>query len=98
MSIKYHYIKCETEYFQAIEQAKKTFEVRKNDRSYQQHDILHLKESVDGIEIGRVITASVSYIMYGGHHGLDDGYCIMSIKKEGEALALKDSWNNGRMK
>jgi ParB family chromosome partitioning protein len=85
MSIKHHYIKCETEYFQAVEKGKKTFEVRKNDRDYQQHDILHLKESVEGIETGRTMTVSVTYIMYGGKLGLHAAYCVMSINKEGEA-------------
>lgn len=39
-----HDLKCWPEYFEAIHDGRKTFEVRKNDRGYQAGDILDLHE------------------------------------------------------
>lgn len=84
MSIKHHYLKCETEYYQQVEKGIKTFELRKNDRDYQVGDIIHLKESVKGVETGREIFPSlvVTYILENcPEYGLKEGYCILQLKQ-----------------
>ena len=82
MSRQYHYLKCETEYYQAVERGFKTFELRKNDRDYNVHDIIHLNEVVDGVETGRTLQQKeIVYILHGGKYGLEDGYCILQMKE-----------------
>jgi len=41
---QHHILKCWPEYFEAIGQGRKTFEVRENDRNYQEGDSLELRE------------------------------------------------------
>jgi hypothetical protein len=82
MSRTHHYLKCETEYYQEVEKGLKTFELRKNDRDYKVHDMVHLREVVNGIETGRVFDSmEIVYILHGGKYGLEDGYCILQLKK-----------------
>ena len=81
MSRKHHYIKCETEYYRAVEAGDKSFELRKNDRDYKLYDIVHLEESVIGVKTGREIAVEIVYILYGGKYGLDKDYCIFSFKR-----------------
>lgn len=81
MSRQHHYLKCETEYFQAIEKKLKNFELRKNDRDYKIYDMVHLKEVVNGVYTGRELEAKeIVYILYGGQYGLKEGYCILQLK------------------
>ncbi|HBD0694848.1 TPA: DUF3850 domain-containing protein, partial [Enterococcus faecalis] len=39
-----HTLKIETEFFKAVKERRKTFEIRKNDRNFQVGDILILEE------------------------------------------------------
>ena len=81
MSRQHHYLKCETEYYQAVERGDKTFELRKNDRNYQVGDLLHLKETVNGVYTERQLKPKeVVYILEGGKYGLEEGYVIMQLK------------------
>jgi hypothetical protein len=77
--MQHHYLKTETEYYQAIEKKLKKFELRKNDRDFKTYDILHLTEVVNGIETGRSMVKQVIYILHGGKYGLDKDYCIMGL-------------------
>ena len=79
MSRQHHYIKILPEYYRAIEQKKKTFEVRYNDRDYKVYDVLHLQEWLNGGYTGREITADVTYIINDSNY-CKDGYVIMSIE------------------
>jgi hypothetical protein len=79
MSRQHHYLKTETEYYQAIERGLKKFELRKNDRNFQVGDMLHLEESVNGIKTGRSLPPlEIRYILEGGKFGLSEGYCIIN--------------------
>lgn len=81
MSRQHHYLKTETEYYQAIEKGLKSFELRKNDRNYQVGDMLHLRETVKGEHTGRAMDPKeVVYILEGGKYGLEDGFVIMQMK------------------
>ena len=82
-----HAIKILPQFFEAVISGKKQFEIRKNDREYQEGDYLALNEweqtsSVGGHYTGRSCLVYVDYILYGAGLGigLDEDYCIMSIK------------------
>ena len=79
-----HELKILPEYFDAVEQGKKTFEIRKNDRGFKPGDTLVLKEWNDVYRqpTGREIIADVTYVLEGTNmerFGLLTGFCIMSI-------------------
>ena len=76
---KVHEIKIGTAFFDDVRSGKKTFELRKNDRSYQEGDLLDMMEFTNGKYTGRSIKASVTYILE-NFTGLAEGYCIMAIK------------------
>jgi hypothetical protein len=48
-----HKLKILPEFFNLVEKNKKRFELRRNDRKYQEDDILLLSEYVDGAYTGR---------------------------------------------
>ena len=78
MPRQHHYLKTETEYYQAVEQGLKKFELRKNDRNFQIHDMLHLEETVNGTYTGRKLQPmEIKYILQGGKYGLEEGYCVL---------------------
>ena len=78
MSRQHHYLKTETKYYQAVEKGLKKFELRKNDRNFQIHDMLYLEETVNGIYTGRKLQPmEIKYILQGGKYGLEEGYCIL---------------------
>lgn len=81
MSRQHHELKIKPEYFRAIANGFKTFEVRFNDRNFLVYDILHLKEYADGEYTGREIIAEVTYIL-DNKDFCKDGYVIMAIKVE----------------
>ena len=77
MSRQHHYLKTETEYYQAVECGTKKFELRKNDRNFKAYDIVCLIETVNGIQTGRQLSSlEIQYVLPGGKHGLDPDYCI----------------------
>ena len=80
--MKTHELKTWTEYFNEIKSRNKTFELRKNDRDYKVGDILILQDfdNNSGQYSGTEIIANVTYVLYGGVFGLDQGYCIMGLK------------------
>lgn len=77
-----HELKTWPEYFQAIFENKKTFELRVNDRNYQVGEILLLREfdpetkQYSGREIKRYVTYIAANLE---HFGLDHDCVIMSI-------------------
>jgi len=81
MSRQHHYLKILPEYYIEIELGYKTFEVRFNDRNYQNHDILHLQEWFGGNYSGREITREVTSICDNPDY-VKEGFVIMSLKKE----------------
>lgn len=75
-----HELKILPEYFDAIRNGKKYFELRKNDRDYRTGDILLLREWKDGEYTGRTIKREIIYILEGcPEYGLMDGFCILEI-------------------
>jgi hypothetical protein len=78
---KTHNLKTWPEYFDAIWNGSKPFEVRKNDRDYQVGDWLNLQEwePTPGVYTGRSMTVRVTYIMGGGSFGIADDHVVMGI-------------------
>ena len=81
MSRTHHYLKTETEHYQAIEKGEKKFELRKNDRDFKKFDIVYLEEIVNGIKTGRKLPAmEIQYVLTDCEkYGLKNGYCIMNF-------------------
>ncbi len=78
MSRQHHHLKTETEYYQAIENGLKKVELRKNDRDFQNGDMLILEETVNGTYTGRKLPPmEIKYILHGGKYGLEDGHCVL---------------------
>lgn len=79
--MKTHFLKCWPEFFQQVWDGNKPWELRKDDRGYEEGDALILSEWDPKTEAytGRAIVALVAYILRGPAFGLQEGYCIMSI-------------------
>ena len=80
-----HELKTLPEFYQAIVDEEKTFEIRKNDRGFKVGDYLRLKEiySTNGKRryTGREVTVIVRYIFDGSNLSgiITPGFVIMSI-------------------
>lgn len=76
-----HKLKTWPEYFEKVYSLDKLFEVRKNDRNFKVGDTLILEEYDANTKTysGRRIACQVTYILYGGSFGIEQGYCVMSL-------------------
>lgn len=76
-----HELKTLPEYFQALAEGRKTFEIRKNDRNFEETDILELKEWNPAMGFtGNFVIAEVNYILSSApEFGLMEGFVIMSL-------------------
>lgn len=78
-----HVLKTWPEFFEAVLDGRKTFEIRKNDRDYHEGDSLVLQEwdPKDQKYTGRRVEARVTYATDGGALGcLAEGHVCMGIK------------------
>lgn len=75
-----HELKTHPKYFEKIWNGDKKFEIRKNDRNFQEGDLLKLLEYDPEIcsYTGRYCIMKISYILH-DFPGLEPGYCVMSI-------------------
>ena len=77
-----HELKTHPEYFQKIWNREKLFEVRKDDRDFKVGDTLLLLEydpfsrNFSTLQI----KAEISYKLNGGQLGIENGFCILSLK------------------
>lgn len=76
---KEHELKILPEYYEAVLSGKKKFEIRKNDRNFKEGDMVKLREFKDGEYTGNFIKGRITYILFGGKFGLEEGYCIFSL-------------------
>ena len=85
--MKIHELKVWPPYFQAAWDRIKTFEVRRDDRGFKASDILFLREwrpNRDGGDegyTGREMTARITYILVGGHFGIEPGFVVLGIER-----------------
>lgn len=83
-----HELKILPQYFKAVQEGTKTFELRKHDRWFWVGDTLVLKEfypkygEKTNYYTGNEIKKEISYILEGGQYGLEEGYCILGLKQE----------------
>jgi hypothetical protein len=85
-----HTLKSWPEFFEPVLQGKKRFELRRNDRDFQDGDHLVLREYEPGEDrfTGRELTKRVSYVMRGigsvgsiaPLKGLSMGYAILGLE------------------
>ena len=80
--MKVHTLKTIQPYFNDIISQRKNFELRQNDREFQEGDLLCLQEYDDKFHTysGLVAHRKVSYILEGGIYGLEEGYCVMGLE------------------
>lgn len=75
-----HELKILPDYFKAILDGKKNFEVRKNDRKFKVGDYLALNEYVEGMYTGRSVLMHVTYILSNTEY-CKDGYVTMAMER-----------------
>jgi ASC-1-like (ASCH) protein len=75
-----HELKINPEYFTKVITGEKRFEIRKNDRDFKLGDYLTLREFEGDKLTGMQTTVYVTYILHGPAYGLEEGFCIMSIR------------------
>lgn len=80
---KTHELKTWPEYFKAVWDGKKTFELRKNDRDFNVGDDLMLIEYCPKklVNTGSFLAVKITYILQGGNFGLEDGYVILGFNR-----------------
>lgn len=77
-----HFLKCNEPWFTEILEGKKTFELRKSDRSFVEGDLLELRQVYNNIMQSRYLMVQVKYVLR-QFDGLMPGYCILGIQKVG---------------
>lgn len=79
-----HFLKVVPEYFEALAEGKKGFEIRKDDRDYKEGDNLVMEEyNPEKREYtGRCLTRKIIYVLRNAEpYGLREGFCILQIEK-----------------
>lgn len=88
-----HRLKTWPSYWQAIDEGRKNFEVRRDDRGFQVGDLLILEcfdpkngvyvlDYTDGSREPKRCTRRITYILTGGHMGVEPGFVIMGLEPE----------------
>jgi hypothetical protein len=80
-NMKTHELKCWPQYFDAVWDGKKKFELRINDRDFKVGDILILKKFDPEKEeyLPQSIETTITYILEGPSFGLAKGFAIISF-------------------
>ena len=79
MSRQHHYVKILPEYYIAVDNGTKTFEIRFNDRNYKVGDILHLQEFCGGQYTSRELTKEICYMIDSPDY-CKDGFVVLGIR------------------
>lgn len=75
-----HELKTLPEFFQAVKEGIKPFEVRKNDRKFEVGDSLYLREWTGEEYTGRKLIRIITYILENPLY-VKEGYVILAIKQ-----------------
>lgn len=77
-----HEIKIHSTYASEHLRGVKDWELRKNDRDYKEGDTVKFIVVTERNEpTGMVYTREITNVFHGGVYGLQDGFCIFSIKQ-----------------
>jgi hypothetical protein len=84
-----HDLKTWPKYFDMVKRGVKPFEVRNNDRGFQERDTLLLQEYDPDAKVftGNTLTCDVTCIVSGADFGISPGYVVMGIKVTGSRTA-----------
>ena len=76
-----HDLKTWPEYYAAVRDGMKPFEVRKNDRDFRVNDLLRLWEFDPKLAIhtGSYVMRRVTYVLDGGQFGVEPGYVVLGL-------------------
>ena len=75
-----HELKILPEYYAAVSDGRKNFEIRRTDRDYKTGDTVTLKEWTGTAYTGREVKRDVRYILRDcPEYGLMQGYCILGF-------------------
>lgn len=78
-----HDLKTLDRYYDAINDGRKPFDVRMNDRSFQTGDIVRLRKVSDkGFYtdyVSAFIERRITYILQGGQFGIEPRYCVLGL-------------------
>ena len=81
-----HDLKILPEFYKAVADGRKNFEIRKNDRDFQEGEYLELREWTGESYTGRSVIRKIKYILHDCTEessftmGLMDGYCIIGLE------------------
>lgn len=77
-----HALKTWPEFYKDVDKGSKTFEVRKADRPFKVGETLLLQEwdNVNNCYTGKECLREITYILYGGQFGVQDGFVVMGLK------------------
>lgn len=97
---KNHILKTWPPYYEDVLSGKKTFEVRKNDRNFEEGDWLFLREwcPVDNKYTGRQIGYAITYVLPGGSFGIAPDYCVIGLSRSQILIDGLDLENKGSAK
>lgn len=85
-----HKLKTLPEYFEAMRNGTKTFDIRRDDRGFMVGDVLILQEWDPGrcsspvaslMYTHRQMAFEVTYKFHGGRWGIDWRYCVLGVKR-----------------
>lgn len=78
--MKVHELKIGSEFYEAVKDGRKKFEIRKNDRNYQEGDILILKKYDPLIQLfsGEIVKVEITYMT---DYAQQDGYVVLGIEE-----------------
>lgn len=88
-----HELKVWPEYYQAVEDERKPFEVRRADRNFKVDDVCLMREyapathGFPGHYTGRSVYRKITYVLTGGEFGMLPGFVILGIKPISEQEA-----------
>jgi hypothetical protein len=82
--MKVDVLKTVAPFFWDVWHGHKTFEVRRNDRDFQEGQqvfLIHWDAGADRRLDLRAIRADVTYVLKGGQFGIQEGYCVLGLDR-----------------
>lgn len=86
-----HRLKTWAPYFDQVRVNRKPFEVRKDDRGYEEDDYLVLDEwsPTAGYTSAKPVVKIITYLLRGGQFGIEPGYVVLGVDDLAEDAAIK---------